>query len=79
MDAELDGELVEASRLDAVIPAAQRIELWHLDVEGGEIPALRSAKALFTAGRIERLMVETLPFRWKHFGVRTARLEPHTS
>ena len=38
--------------------APNAIDLWHLDVEGSELVALRSARRLLREGRIKRLMIE---------------------
>ena len=45
------------------------IALWHLDVEGVEIPVLRSAARLFAARKIERVIFEISLKRWGKFGV----------
>ena len=45
------------------------IVLWHLDVEGAEIPVLRSAAKLFAARRIERVLFEVSLKRWGKFGI----------
>jgi len=45
------------------------VALWHLDVEGAEIPVLRSAAKLFATRRIERVLFEVSLKRWGKFGV----------
>ena len=45
------------------------IALWHLDVEGVEIPVLRSAARLFAARKIERVIFEISLKQWGKFGV----------
>ena len=43
--------------------------LWHLDVEGAEIPVLRSAAKLFADRRIDRVLFEITLKRWGQFGI----------
>ena len=45
------------------------IALWHLDVEGAEIPVLRSAAKLFANRRIDRVLFEITLKRWGQFGI----------
>ncbi len=45
------------------------VALWHLDVEGAEIPVLRSAAKLFAQHRINRVMFEITFKRWDQFGI----------
>ena len=45
------------------------VALWHLDVEGAEIPVLRSAAKLFAQHRIDRVMFEITFKRWDQFGI----------
>ena len=45
------------------------VALWHLDVEGAEIPVLRSAVKLFATRRIERILFEVSLKRWGRFGI----------
>ena len=45
------------------------VALWHLDVEGAEIPVLRSAARLFAARRIERVLFEVSLRRWGKVGI----------
>jgi len=45
------------------------VALWHLDVEGAEIPVLRSAAKLFAARRIERVLFEVSLRRWGKLGI----------
>ena len=53
--------------LDELLPAdAPPIDLWHLDVEGAELVALRSARRLLSAGRVRRVMMEVDSMqRWR--------------
>ena len=44
--------------LDELVPSGRVIELWHLDVEGAELAALRSARRLLAENRIRRVMFE---------------------
>jgi len=52
--------------------APGRIMLWHLDVEGAEIPVLRSAAHLIARGDIQRIMLEFFPSRWPAFNISVA-------
>ena len=45
------------------------IALWHLDVEGAEIPVLRSAAKLFSRRQVERVLFEVSLKRWGKFGI----------
>ncbi len=67
-------ERVESFRLDDLDelkdPRAS-VALWHLDVEGAEIPVLRSASKLFATRRIERVLFEVSLKRWGRFGIAT--------
>jgi FkbM family methyltransferase len=49
------------------------VALWHLDVEGAEIPVLRSAAKLFAERRIERVLFEITLKRWDQFGIASKR------
>ena len=65
---------VGAASLDSIIGAEhKRVDLWHLDVEGSEVLALRSASKLFSEQRILRLMLECIPYRWKEHGFDLSR------
>ena len=59
---------VQAVRLDTLVAAERVVEMWHLDVEGAELQVLASAARLFEAGRIRRVMLEFIPFRWSSHG-----------
>ena len=51
--------------LDELVPS-KSIELWHLDVEGAELAALRSARRLLAERRIRRIMMEVDSMqRWR--------------
>tara|TARA_B100000945_G_scaffold310293_1_gene302060 strand:+ start:139 stop:1056 length:918 start_codon:yes stop_codon:yes gene_type:complete len=51
--------------LDELVPS-EFIELWHLDVEGAELAALRSARKLLAERRIRRIMMEVDSMqRWR--------------
>ena len=45
-------------RLDHVVREKERIRLWKLDVEGGEIEALAGATRLFEEKRIDAVLIE---------------------
>ena len=63
---------VPSTRLDEVSVLQGKhkiIELWHLDVEGAELLALRSAERLFAERRIRRVMVEVTTSKWRSFGI----------
>ena len=63
---------VPSFRLDdmaELVEANARIALWHLDVEGAEIPVLRSAAKLFASRKIERVLFEVSLKRWTKFGI----------
>ena len=56
--------------LDGLLPAGGNatpsVELWHLDVEGAELAALRSARRLLAERRIRRVMMEVDSMqRWR--------------
>ena len=51
-------QTVRMATLDELIPATASVDLWHLDVEGAELVALRSARRLMGEGRIKRVMME---------------------
>ena len=55
---------INSKRLDEIpilAEAGRVIELWHVDVEGAEVPVLSSAARLFARGRIRRVIVSTHP------------------
>ena len=58
---------VGSVRLDQLLE--ERIGLWHLDVRGAEVLALRSASALFEAQLIDRVLVAWSPAMWHKFNV----------
>ena len=63
---------VASSRLDELEELRDPntfVALWHLDVEGAEIPVLRSAAKLFSARRIKRVLFEVSLRRWGKFGI----------
>ena len=65
-------ERVESFRLDDLDELKDPrafVALWHLDVEGAEIPVLRSAAKLFAARRIDRVLFEVSLKRWGKFGL----------
>ena len=43
---------VPLATLDELVPSGRVIELWHLDVEGAELAALRSARRLLAENRM---------------------------
>jgi len=45
------------------------VALWHLDVEGAEIPVLRSAARLLATRRIQRVLFEVSLKRWGRLGI----------
>lgn len=52
--------------LDELVPVGTNVELWHLDVEGAELAALRSARKLIAENRIRRIMIEVdSMMRWR--------------
>jgi FkbM family methyltransferase len=52
-------QTVEATTLDELLPGTTTsLDLWHLDVEGAELVALRSARRLLRERRIKRVMME---------------------
>lgn len=56
---------VPLGTLDELLPSST-IDLWHLDVEGAELAALRSAKRLLEEKRILRIMIEVDSMqRWR--------------
>ena len=55
--------------LDELKNPNAHIALWHLDVEGAEIPVLRSAAKLFAERRIDRVLFEITLKRWGQFGI----------
>jgi len=55
--------------LDELEDPRTSVALWHLDVEGAEIPVLRSAAKLFATRRIERVLFEISLKRWTRFGI----------
>ena len=55
--------------LDELKDPKAHIALWHLDVEGAEIPVLRSAAKLFAERRIDRVLFEITLKRWGQFGI----------
>ena len=65
---------IGSSRLDVALGQLPNaiVQLWHVDVEGAEILALRSARALFAADRILRVLVESVPLRWGVFNLSVA-------
>ena len=50
----------------------EAVALWHLDVEGAEVPALQSAARLLASGRIERVLIEVMPEHWAKYQIRPA-------
>ena len=66
--------VVKSVRLDALDefkdPNAY-VALWHLDVEGAEIPVLRSAAKLFANHKIQRVIFEITFKRWGRFGIQS--------
>lgn len=60
---------LRSATLTELLPAHDRVALWHLDVEGAELDVLDSAAALFAARRVDRVMLEFVPVRWERFGV----------
>lgn len=61
VSAEESGESVEVIQLSAILREQQvsAVDLWKLDVEGHEIPALEGAKEWLQTKRIKALWVET--------------------
>lgn len=59
---------VASTRVDRLVAGQEVVEMWHLDVEGAELMVLNSAQALFQLGRIRRVMLEFIPFRWVTHG-----------
>ena len=57
-------QLVYPRAVEDIIATKRTISLWHLDVEGAEVPVLASARRLFEERRVERVMLEFIPFRW---------------
>lgn len=55
---------VSAKSLDELVGPRRTVSLWHLDVEGAEVPVLRSARRLFAERRIRRVVLEFIPARW---------------
>ena len=52
--------------LDELVPPGSSVDLWHLDVEGAELVALRSARKLLLERRILRIMMEVDSMqRWR--------------
>ena len=60
---------LEPHAAEAPSTAVPRVALWHLDVEGAEVLALRSASGLFERGHIDRVMLELKPEAWASFGL----------
>ena len=53
--------------------------VWHLDVEGAEAVALRSAAATLDEGRVRNAFIEVTPDRWAAYEHRRrAHREPRT-
>ena len=50
--------------MDDLIGPTRTISLWHVDVEGAEVPVLLSARRLFAERRVRRVMFEFIPSRW---------------
>lgn len=57
---EDEGEPIQVVRLEDELAARSidRVDLWKLDVEGYEVPALQGAETLLRAGRIRAVYVE---------------------
>jgi FkbM family methyltransferase len=55
--------------LDELKDPHASVALWHLDVEGAEIPVLRSAARLLATRRIQRVLFEVSLKRWGRFGI----------
>lgn len=63
---------IHSMRLDSLPQlkhGSSRVELWHLDVEGAEIPVLRSAAKLFAHHKIKRVIMEIGHNRWARYGI----------
>ena len=61
-----DCTLVPLTTLDRIVPPSKSVALWHLDVEGAELVALRSAKDLLATHRIHRILMEVDSMqRWR--------------
>ena len=58
---------VSSIALDALV--AGDVQLWHIDVEGAELPVLRSAARLLQQRRVQRIVLEVIPSAWAKFGV----------
>ena len=54
--------------MDDIVGTGRVVDLWHLDVEGAEVPVLLSARRLFEQRRIRRVVLEFIPFRWPGHG-----------
>ena len=61
--------VVKSSTLGELLPAHDRVAFWHVDVEGAELSVLDSAASLFAERRVDHVMLELIPARWKPFGV----------
>ena len=63
---------VRSARLDAseyLRASETRVALWHVDTEGAEATVLSSARCLFERGRIDRVVLELTPTKWKAFNL----------
>ena len=58
--------------VDELINRGQTIALWHLDVEGAELFALRGAARAIRERRVQRLLMEVMPSRWAAHGLTLA-------
>lgn len=58
---------VSSIALDALV--AGDVQLWHIDVEGAELPVLRSAARLLQQRHVQRVVLEVIPSAWAKFGV----------
>lgn len=54
---------VSPTSMDALIGSGRSVSLWHLDVEGAEVPVLLSAARLFRERRVRRVLLEFIPMR----------------
>ena len=64
--------VVTSVRLDTLMHADAIVELWHIDVEGAEIPVLQSASGLLRAGRIKRVIFEVSRGLWHKYNIPSA-------
>src|SRR5438270_433228 len=57
---KIEGEAINVVRLadELAVRSIERVDLWKLDVEGYEVPALQGAEALLREHRIAALYVE---------------------